>query len=100
MPKRQSAYFKATQGTAVQPEGEPAQEKTPSHSDTVTQRVKVDKKTSFYLSDAQKKKLNDLEAECWQRFSKKINRNEIVRFLIDGCSLETLQALIDSKEEE
>jgi hypothetical protein len=53
-------------------------------------------KTSFYPLPAQLDKLDDLASEYNRRYRRqrpKINRNDIIRYLIDQCSIETLSDL-------
>src|SRR6266849_4277832 len=52
------------------------------------------KPTSFYLDDAQIDKLDDLEHGYKKRTGKRINRNDIVRHLIDQVDLEILVATL------
>lgn len=52
--------------------------------------VKSGEKTSFYLRSEQLDKLDELTMEYKKRTGKRINRNDIVRTLVDGCSLESL----------
>lgn len=65
---------------------------TPSHSDTVAplNTNKKDHKTSFYLTQEQTDKLDDLAYEYKKRTGQRINRNDIVRHLINQCSIDTL----------
>ncbi len=60
------------------------------HSNTVTQShgrtVKKERKISFYLTPEQESKLDDLAYEYLKRTGKRINRNDIVRHLVDQCS--------------
>jgi hypothetical protein len=107
--KRQSAFIKATQeaqAAAAASTSAPATTVTPLHRDnvekqdstTVPQReastgLKKDKKVSFYLTRDQEDKLDNLEIEFRQRYKQKINRNEIVRHLIDQCDIDSLSNL-------
>jgi hypothetical protein len=53
-------------------------------------------KTSVYLRQDQIDKLDDLTTDYnkkYRRQRKKINRNDIVRYLIDHCSLDSLSDL-------
>jgi hypothetical protein len=75
----------------------------PSQSETVIQQqsrkvktlnsttVKKEVKVSFYLTPEQEQKLDDLAYEHKKRTGKRINRNDIVRHLVDHCSIEDLQ---------
>lgn len=76
--------------------GTPAHSDTvaPAHSQTVDESSLI--KTSFYPTQAQVDKLDDLAAaynKKYRRQRPKINRNDIVRYLIDGCGLDTLELL-------
>jgi len=64
-----------------------SREVKPLYSTTVKKEVKV----SFYLTSEQEQKLDDLAYEHKKRTGKRINRNDIVRHLIDHCSSEDLQ---------
>jgi hypothetical protein len=69
-----------------------------SHSETVTLSQEKDRftaKISFYLTPEQGDKLDDLAHDFKKQHKKRINRNDIVRFLIDACTLETLDGLKD-----
>lgn len=83
--KRQSAFFRATQD---------AQSVVPLDSETVKPRsdgkAKKEEKISFYLTHEQAGKLDDLAYEYKKRTGKRVNRNDIVRYLIDGCSIDSL----------
>ena len=61
----------------------------PLNSTTVKKEVKV----SFYLTPEQEQKLDDLAYEHKKRTGKRINRNDIVRHLVDNCSIEDLRNL-------
>jgi hypothetical protein len=61
----------------------------PLNSSTVKKEVKV----SFYLTPEEEQKLDDLAYEHKKRTGKRINRNDIVRHLIDNCSIEDLHNL-------
>ena len=64
----------------------------PSHRETVTpsNTNKKDHKTSFYLTQEQTDKLDDLAYEHKKRTGQRINRNDIVRYLINQCSIDSL----------
>jgi hypothetical protein len=82
--KRKSAFLQATQEAQQQ-----IQEKetvTPSNSTTVKKQEKI----SFYLTTDQADKLDDLAHEHKKGTGKRINRNDIVRHLIDRCSIQDL----------
>jgi hypothetical protein len=75
----------------------------PSQSETVIEQqsrkvkplnsttAKKDTKVSFYLTSEQEQKLDDLAYEHKKHTGKRINRNDIVRHLVDHCSIEDLQ---------
>jgi hypothetical protein len=69
---------------------------TLSHRETVEQldretvKVKKERKVSFYLTPEQENKLYVLEFELYLRTKKRLNRNEIVRYLIDHCNIDEL----------
>ena len=73
----------------------------PSYSETVSQGhsetgEELVVKTSFYPTQDQLDKLDDLATEYNRRYRrqrKKINRNDIIRYLIEQCSAETLDQL-------
>jgi hypothetical protein len=50
-------------------------------------------KTTFYLTYGQLEKLDDLRLAHRKRTGRRINRNDIVRYLIDQCTDEDLQNL-------
>ena len=66
---------------------------SPSHSETVKPpKDQFSRKVSFYLTSEQEKKLDDLADDYRrQHEGKRINRNDIVRHLINRCTLETLE---------
>lgn len=51
------------------------------------------KPTSFYLTPAQLRKLDDLAYTYNGRTGKRINRNDIIRRLVDTCDIDNLQGL-------
>lgn len=55
--------------------------------------MKKQEKISFYLTTEQAEKLDDLAYEHKKRTGRRTNRNEIVRYLIDACSIEHLENL-------
>lgn len=67
------------------------------NSGTAQQRssttVKKDEKVSFYLTAVQANKLEDLAYEHRKRTGRRINRNDIVRHLIDLCDSTSLEGL-------
>ncbi|MBA2393043.1 MAG: hypothetical protein H0V70_09895 [Ktedonobacteraceae bacterium] len=103
--KRQSAFIKATQAAQQAPTPAPVNTVTPLEGDTVTKQArptvqreasaepKVDKKVTFYLTQSQVDKLDQLEIDFRQIHKRKVNRNEIVRFLIDHCNIDNLEGL-------
>ncbi len=78
------------------PYGETAQH---SDSNTVTQQhrktVKKERKISFYLTSEQERKLDDLAYDFLQHTGKRINRNDIVRFLVDQANVDLLIDRLD-----
>lgn len=100
-PKRQSAFFRATQEaqtttdeTAVK--SSDIKTVAPSNSETVTGSSGNVIKTSFYLTQDQLDKLDDLVTEYNRRYRrqrKRIDRQDIIRFLIDQCTLESIEDL-------
>jgi hypothetical protein len=116
--KRKSAFFSATQEVQKHVESEntvklsdsdkvsesQSENVLPLHSETVQSpqpqiepqkpqkpgKVKKDTKVSFYLTAEQEQKLDDLAYEHKKRTGKRINRNDIVRHLIDHCIIEDL----------
>jgi len=54
---------------------------------------KKEEKISFYLTIEQADKLDDLAYEHKKRTGRRINRNDIVRYLIDQCSLDSLKEI-------
>ena len=70
-------------------------ELSPSHGDTVKpSKDQFSRKVSFYLTREQEKKLDDLADDYRrQHEGKRINRNDIVRYLIDHCTLKMLETL-------
>lgn len=69
----------------------------PSNSETAKQSnhatAKKQEKISFYLTTEQAEKLDDLAYEHKKRTGRRINRNDIVRYLIEACSIENLENL-------
>ncbi len=76
--------------------GETAQH---SDSNTVTRQhrktVKKERKISFYLTSEQERKLDDLAYDFLQRTGQRINRNDIVRFLVDQANVDLLIDRLD-----
>jgi hypothetical protein len=70
-------------------------ELSPFHSETVgLSKDQFSRKVSFYLTPRQEKKLDDLADDYRrQHEGKRINRNDIVRHLINHCTLESLESL-------
>jgi len=75
----------------------PQQEQTSGlHSDTVApleESTLKTNKTSFYLTAGEIRKLKELEIEYYQRTGQSVNRNDLVRYLIDTCTLDTFSNL-------
>ncbi len=83
------------------PYGETAQH---SDSNTVKQQhrktvkkegKKKERKISFYFTPEQERKLDDLAYDFLQRTGKRINRNDIVRFLVDQANGDLLIDRLD-----
>lgn len=55
--------------------------------------VKKDRKITFYFTKEEADKLNDLETEFWIRFKRRVNRNDIVRYLVRQSHIDTLEEL-------
>jgi hypothetical protein len=96
--KRKSAFLRATQeAQALTPTVSPSVSNTvtPSNSETVEQHerptAKKDEKITFYLTSSQANKLDDLAYEHKKRTGRRINRNDIVRHLIDQCDIDSLR---------
>ena len=51
------------------------------------------KQTSFYLSPEQLLKLDDLAHNHYRRTGRRINRNDVVRHLVDRCELNDIADL-------
>ncbi len=51
------------------------------------------KPTSFYLTDKQLRKLDDLAYIYNGRTGKRINRNDVIRHLVDTCDIGNLHGL-------
>jgi hypothetical protein len=54
-------------------------------------------KTSFYLRPDQTEKLDDLEHECKKRTGRRIDRQDIIRALIDSANLESVLQLFGKR---
>jgi len=67
------------------------------HSETVKEQssetVKKSEKISFYLTPDEARKLNDLEYEQRKRTGRRVNRNDLIRYLIDVCSSESFEGM-------
>ncbi len=110
MAKRQSAYSRVLKEAQQQQSGEtvsPSQGETEKpyyreteerlYSNTVIQQeretVEQFEKTTFYLTAEQSEKLDDLAHDHKKQTGQKINRNDIVRYLIDQATLESLAGI-------
>lgn len=111
--KRPSAFFAATQqkqneqttsATVSQSNGKDVlppnseTEKQENHQTVPPPEISDNQvvKTSFYPTQAQLEKLDDLAAEYNRRYRRqrrKIDRQDIIRFLIEQCSMNTLADL-------
>ena len=47
-------------------------------------------KVTFYITNRQKEKLDDLAYECRKQTGKSVKQSDIVRYLIDRCNIEDL----------
>jgi hypothetical protein len=113
MPKRKSAYS-AVLKEAQQPQTQQDSETVaPSNSDTVTpyyreteerlysntvtqqkgETVEQFEKTTFYLTVEQVEKLDDLAHDHKKQTGQRINRNDIVRYLIDQATADSLDGI-------
>jgi hypothetical protein len=63
----------------------------PSNGETVKRGLI---KTSFYLQPDQIEKLDDLGHECKKRTGRRIDRQDIIRALIDSADLESVLRLL------
>jgi hypothetical protein len=102
--KRQSAFSKALQEAQKASSSEQKNRETvkPLNSHTVEQSnsetVKRGlTKTSFYLRPDQTEKLDDLEHGCKKRTGRRIDRQDIIRALIDNADLESLLQLFGKR---
>lgn len=84
----------------LQPRVPPAAETpipTSNPAETPQQATKAQarsvKPTSFYLTPIQLRKLDDLAYTYNGRTGKRINRNDIIRHLVDTCDIGNLQGL-------
>ncbi len=57
--------------------------------------VKKERKISFYLTSEQERKLDNLAYDFLQRTGKRINSNDIVRFLVDQANVDLLIDRLD-----
>jgi hypothetical protein len=118
--KRQSAYSKALREAQKETPGEQENRETvkpfsgytveqsdgetvvPQDSKTVKQLNRETAKrgltkTSFYLRPGQTEKLDDLEHECKKRTGRRIDRQDIIRALIDSANLESVLQLFEKR---
>ncbi len=67
------------------------------HGETVEEQsgdtVKKSEKISFYLTPDEAGKLNDLEYEQRKRTGRRVNRNDLIRYLIDTCTSESFEGI-------
>ncbi len=91
--QEESDTVSPSHSTTVQEESRT--ELSPSHGETVKpSKDQFSRKVSFYLTPEQEKKLDDLADDYRrQHEGRRINRNDIVRHLINHCTLETLETL-------
>jgi hypothetical protein len=76
---------------APRPASEPAT--TEQGHEPVQKQTRNVKPTSIYLTSAQLRKLDQLAYEYNEQTEKRINRNDIIRYLVDRCTLEHLHGL-------
>ncbi len=62
-------------------------------TEPVQKQTRNVKPTSIYLTPAQLRKLDQLAYEYNEQTEKRINRNDIIRYLVDRCTLEHLHGL-------
>lgn len=62
-----------------------------SHGEEVKQQKS--EKISFYLTPDEAQKLNDLEYEQRKRTGRRVNRNDLIRHLIDTCTSESFEGI-------
>jgi hypothetical protein len=100
--KRKSAYFAATEAAQKQQESEtviPSYSETEErlYGNTVTRQeretVEQFEKTTFYLTPEQVEKLDDLAHDYKKQTGQRINRNDIVRYLIDQATADSLDGI-------
>lgn len=107
--KRKSAFIRATQeaqtgtstttdtvtpseGVTVEPSNLDSKLESAPHREASTE-PKKDKKVTVYLTQAQEDKLDGLEVAFYQEHKRKVNRIQIIRYLIDQCNIDNLQGL-------
>ncbi len=73
--------------------GESQAQAVPSVQSVKAGSVRHVKPTSFYLTPEQLRKLDDLAYIYNGRTGKRINRNDIIRRLVDGADIGSLQGL-------
>lgn len=61
------------------------------HGEEVKQQKS--EKISFYLTPDEARKLNDLEYEQRKRTGRRVNRNDLIRHLIDTCTSESFEGV-------
>lgn len=107
MPQRKSAFSKVLKEqqdreTVKQPNSEtvtPLYSETEErlYSNTVIQQkgetVEQFEKTSFYITSEQSEKLDDLALAHKKQTGQRINRNDIVRYLINQATLDSLAGI-------
>ena len=108
--KRKSAYFAATEAAQKQQSSEtviPSSGETDTlqyretakqlYSNTVTRQgskaSEEFEKITFYLTAEQAEKLDDLAHDYKKQTGQRINRNDIVRYLIDLATLDSLEGI-------
>ncbi len=96
-PPQGTTVIQRNRNTVLQGEGDTvqlSQGKTGiQHDSDTVKREWFTEKVTFYLTVEQVNKLDDLAHDYKKRKGKRINRNDIVRYLIDQCTLEGLEPM-------
>jgi hypothetical protein len=87
------AIQKLTGGPAASSQSTAPRTAPPEPTPTKTSQARKVKPTSIYLTSEQLRKLDDLAYTYNGRTGKRINRNDIVRHLVDTCDIGSLQGL-------
>lgn len=104
-PKKQDAFQSSEMSkvsTAMQQDGEVVKQldrvdNMQFHGEAVKEQssetVKKSEKISFYLTPDEARKLNDLEYEQRNRTGRRVNRNDLIRHLIDTCTSDSFEEM-------